>query len=89
MKGEGRGRGQRDEGVSDDAAGLLGADDVGVAAGGEVARDDRPGIIDEDTFGLGAAAVDADFVGHEDKLVETEITEETQRSQNRKSRLAR
>ena len=66
MKSEGGGRGQRDEGVGDDEAGLLGADDVGIAAGGEVVRDDGAGRIDEDAFGFGAAAVDADFVDHED-----------------------
>ena len=68
MKGEcGRGvRGRRQEGVEgcdEGFAGAGGAGDVGVAAGGEVAGDDFALRIDEDEFGFGAAAVDADFIG--------------------------
>ena len=54
---------ERVKGVGEDFAGAGGAGDVGVAAGGEVAGDDRAVRIDEDELGLGAAAVDADFIG--------------------------
>ena len=76
MKWEGRGGGERDEGVGDDEACLVGADDVGIAAGREVARDDGAGGIDEDAFGFGAAAVDANFVGHR-REVPTKHTKHT------------
>ena len=50
---------QRAEGVGDNGPGLLGADHAGIAAGSEVARDDRAGGIDEDALRLGATAIDA------------------------------
>jgi len=43
---------------------LIGADDVGIAAGADVDRDHGAGLIDENAFGLGAAAIDADFIVH-------------------------
>ena len=54
-------RGEGGEGGGDGGAGGFGAGDVGVTAGGEVVRDDRAGLVDEDAFGFGAATVDADF----------------------------
>ena len=51
------------KGVGEDFAGAGGAGDVGVAAGGKVAGEDFATGIDEDELGLGAAAVNADFIG--------------------------